>query len=331
MNLSDDKHANFRYDCSCGNTVKFKSKQPGDATEPLICERCRTATLITIPERNEKYLYTRRDDITKIRCHILEVFQSYRQAMTVRQVFYRLLNKGYPKSESFYGKIQRQILEMRLQGVLPFPFVVDNSRSVMRPDTYSGLEQALQETKIFYRRSLWDNTDVRVEVWLEKRALAGVFADITHQYDVELYPVGGFPSVTLVQEAAMQILNRDQHTHIYFFTDYDPSGVKLAEGIQKRMKEFGVTHKATFHYEALTRGQINEYDLPTRPTKNSKHSKNWNDDSVELDALDPEVLQSMVERCIKSHIDPGHLHRMEITEQAEKETLETIINNLGQA
>jgi hypothetical protein len=45
-----------------------------------------------------------------------------------------------------------------------------------KPTTYGSVEDALRQTAGLYRRRLWDHSDVAVEVWLEKEALAGVLA-----------------------------------------------------------------------------------------------------------------------------------------------------------
>ena len=51
---------------------------------------------------------------------------------------------------------------------------------------------------------------------------------------------------------------------------------------------------------ALTQEQVAEWDLPTRPTKPSMHSKKWEGgDSVELDAIPPQQLQELVAEAIE--------------------------------
>ena len=37
---------------------------------------------------------------------------------------------------------------------------------------------------VAYRRAIWDDQDVYVEIWLEKDALAGVVYDETEKWDV---------------------------------------------------------------------------------------------------------------------------------------------------
>ena len=70
-----------------------------------------------------------------------------------------------------------------------------------KPDTYSTIEEALEASARYYRRSLWVDSEDRVEVWCEKDALAGVLYPVTSEYDVPLMVTRGFSSETFAYEA----------------------------------------------------------------------------------------------------------------------------------
>lgn len=320
----------FNFKCSCGRSIDFESNQPGGSLEPVIC-KCYKPHNLKLPEFEGKHQYQMREKTRQLREHIISVYQSYRDVMTVRQMFYRLLNFGYDKTERFYSKVQRQMQEMRLSGALPFELVADNTRSFYKPRTYRGLESMLQETKHFYRRDLWDQAACNVEIWLEKEALRGVFNKITNEYDVPLFVSRGFSSLSFVYDSATEIKHRNKPTYVYLFTDHDPSGIDVAKSIEKRFKEFGAGENGRFQRIGLTSQQIQEYNLPERPTKKGTHSKNFKGKSVELDAMEPRDLRALVEGCILRHIDQQTLDNLKRVEELEKETLDTIINNLGHA
>ncbi len=115
--------------------------------------------------------------------------------MTVRQVFYRLVTLNViDKTEAEYkSTVCRLLTDMRRNGKLPYQWIADNTRWMRKPTSYSNLEQAVQETAQFYRRRLWDDQGVYVEVWLEKDALSGVLYPITAKYDVPLMVTRGYP------------------------------------------------------------------------------------------------------------------------------------------
>ena len=124
--------------------------------------------------------------------------------MTVRQVFYRLVSLGViEKTENEYkSTVCRLLTDMRRGGDVPYRWIADNTRWMRKPATYSNLEQAIQETAQFYRRRLWDDQEVYVEIWLEKDALSGVLYPITAKYDVPLMVTRGYPSLSFLHSAA---------------------------------------------------------------------------------------------------------------------------------
>lgn len=92
-----------------------------------------------------------------------------------------------------------------------------------------------------------------------------------------------------------------------------------ADKIEETLIKFGVS--VFFERIAITPEQIKEYNLPTRPTKQSKHIRDFEGESVEVDAMAPEVLQNIVRSHIEKHIDQNELTRLKGIEQAERETL----------
>src|SRR5262249_34644442 len=123
---------------------------------------------------------------------------------TVRQVFYQAVVKGLiDKTEAAYkGIVCRLLAVMRRDGVLPFDWLSDNTRWMRKPDSYRSLASALRSTQEWYRRDLWDEQDVYVEVWLEKEAMAGVLAEVTEEWDVPLMVTRGYPSMSFLYSAA---------------------------------------------------------------------------------------------------------------------------------
>ncbi len=63
---------------------------------------------------------------------------------------------------------------MRRPGRVPYGWIVDGTRWMHKPRSWSSLEQALENTGAAYRRAVWDEQDARVEIWLEKQGLSGL-------------------------------------------------------------------------------------------------------------------------------------------------------------
>jgi hypothetical protein len=158
--------------------------------------------------------------------------------MTVRQVFYQATVRNLvEKSEAGYTKVQTDLVQMRRSGALPYDWLADNTRWQRKPRTFDSIEEALQNTAKFYRKSLWADADCYVEIWLEKDALSGVIYPVTSMYDVPLMVARGYASLSFLHTAAEYIASLDVPTYIYHLGDFDPSGVNAGEKIEQTLRE----------------------------------------------------------------------------------------------
>jgi hypothetical protein len=242
------------------------------------------------------------------------------QPMTVRQVFYQAtIHRIVEKEESGYRKVQRNLVEMRKSGWMPYGWIVDNIRSRRKPRSYGSPEHAIMETAKFYRKDLWANADCYVEIWLEKDALSGVIDGVTARYDVPLMVARGYSSITFTYEAAEFIGNLDVPVFIYHLGDFDPSGVDAGKKIERDLRAFAPNAEIHFERLAVNPDQINAWNLPSRPTKQSdSRAKNFGDISVELDAIVPDDLRWLVEEAIQRHLPPEQLKILKAAEEDER-------------
>jgi hypothetical protein len=252
--------------------------------------------------------------------------------VTVRQVFYRMVSAGLvDKREAEYkNTVARLLVEMRKDGELPYRWIADNTRWVRVPTTYSSLGEALRATAAAYRRSLWASRPERVEVWCEKEALAGVLVEETRTWQVPLYVVRGYASLSYLWEAAQETKAVGKPTRIYYFGDHDPSGLDIERVVRERLEEFAPDVDLTVTRAAVTPEQIEGWGLPTRPTKRSdSRAKGFNGGSVELDAIMPRQLRALTRDCIERHVDPWELDALQRTEEEERSVLASVADVYG--
>ena len=124
--------------------------------------------------------------------------------------------------------------------------------------------------------------------------------------------------------AAENMEAEDRPCFIYHFGDYDPSGVNAAEKIEETLNELAPTAEIYFERIAVTPEQICDVDLPTRPTKTTdSRAKSWGggDESVELDAIEPDTLRELVREAIEQHLPADELERLREIEAAERESM----------
>ena len=331
MITTDKNIERYNFTCDCGKQMDIASNQPGGDSFPVICS-CFDAHNLFIPEnKTGRYLYNLREDTRQIREGIISIYQDIRRKMTVRQVFYQAVGKGIiPKDENKgYNLIQRNLLEMRRLGHLPYSFVVDVSRRFMKPTSYNGLDDALDSWMEFYRQDVWARQSEHIEIWLEKEALGSIFFEVTSKYDVPLFLARGFSSESFLYEAAEMIKEIGKPTTVYFFSDYDPSGVALCNQVKTILPRFGANIE--FIRAALEPWQVEHFELPTRPTKKTTHSRGFKGESVELDALHPDILHNLIEDVIHNHISEKDLKNIEMEEKVQRKTIADIRNNLMQA
>jgi hypothetical protein len=254
--------------------------------------------------------------------------------MTVRQVFYQATVRGLvPKTERGYAIVQHDLTIMRRAGELRYDWLADNTRWQRKPETYDGIEAALEATAAFYRKDLWAHADRYVEVWLEKDALSGVIYPVTSLYDVPLMVARGYASLSFLHSAASFIAELEVPAFIYHCGDFDPSGVNAGEKIEETLREMAPYADITFERLAVNPDQIAAWNLPTRPTKQTdSRAKGFGTESVELDAIEPNRLRGIVEDAIQQHLPADQLAVLEAAEESERAILRDMIGRLnGQA
>lgn len=266
-------------------------------------------------------------DMASLRDDLFNLAEEY-QPLTIRQLFYRAVAASViDKTQNDYNNVVVRLMgQMREEGRVPFEWIVDNTRWMRKPSTYSGLESMLYHAQHTYRRSIWDDQEAYVEIWCESDSIAGVLGNVTMEYDVPLMPCGGQPSKSFVYSGAGGIAASQRPSFIYYFGDYDKSGVEISNRIERDMRRY-LPKDAEFIFErvAINQSQIEELNLPTRPPKSSKGGFT---ETVELEAMTTEQLHGICRDCIERHIDFEMLDKLRLVESLERETLGRILNTL---
>lgn len=258
------------------------------------------------------------------------------QPLTVRQLFYRLVVIGaIIKTQAEYkSNVCRLVGKMREEGDLPWHWIVDETRWQRKPESWCSLSKMLEYQQDFYRRDLWNDQGVYVEIWCESDSAAGVLYPITSKWDVPLMAARGFSSKTFLYNAAQTLRFRDecfQPCHVAYFGDHDPSGVHIDRDIRNKLTQYGAGD-FTFERVAVTPEQIVAWELPGSPPKKSdSRARKFKGEAVEIESIAPGDLRQLCEDYITGFINEDRLHRSQTVESTEKDTLATIIENMGGA
>lgn len=273
----------------------------------------------------------------------LEVLAEYSDVITIRQLYYRLVARGMTNDLNHYKRVV-SAMTARWVGDIEFEAFINRQRSTFGETKATPVEldaeidKGKQQVKAWmeaYHLHRWENQPEYVEVWIEKKALQGVFEHPCSMYDVGLAPCKGYPSLTFLNEAHDRFADaesRGQNVIIIYFGDYDPSGEDIPRSIEKNISRMG--SDVEIERIALLPQQIEEMGLPSAPAKaTDSRSRTWEGEGVvELDAVEPRTLTRMGEEAIKRHFDESLYVGLQEREEGERESyqmaLKEFVNEL---
>lgn len=253
--------------------------------------------------------------------------------VTLRGVYYRVVSAGaVEKTENGYRLVGRQVLKLRRSGRLPYHHITDGTRWIVKPNTWSDVDEMLNDAAASYRRALWRDQDVEVHVFTEKDAISGVIGPVTDKWDVPLGVLRGYASESFCYSMAQAVMAAGKPVHVYQLGDHDPSGLDAWRDFQTKVTGFvGSRHwPVVFKRIAVTPDQIRDFGLPTRPTKASdSRARSFDGESVEVDAIPPTVMRQLLDDAITQHIDPEAYRLHQIAERSERDVLNRMIGGRG--
>lgn len=236
------------------------------------------------------------------------------------------------------------MIDARWDGIIEFDVFSDLDR-VMVGETEA--EETLVENKIesakwqveawmtHYRKNRWENQPYYPEIFIEKKALQGVFEKLCAEWNIALGACKGYPSLTFLYEAEKRFSRAERDGKkpiIIYFGDYDPSGEDIPRSIEDNMKRLGTDVEV--RRIALMEDQVRKWHLPPAPAKDTDtRTANWNGiGQVELDAVRPEKLMVLLQSAIEDIFDNDLYEELKATEEMEavryRKELKEFINDL---
>jgi len=266
-------------------------------------------------------------EIEQLELQIYEVLAED-HPQSVRHVFYRMTDPRLPvpieKSERGYIQVQQRCTVMRRAGKLPYGWFSDMSRRGYFTDTYSNASDFVMQMQGLYRADLWRDAECRCEVWVESRSIAGVLLRDCDELAVDLYPCGGFPSMTFVYEAAQannQIYD-DRPLIVFYVGDYDPAGVLIDRKLEQELRRhLRPDIELQFTRLAINPDQIDAYSLPAKPRKEKDRRALHVEHTVEAEAMPARILRFIVKNAIENLLPANALKVAKIAEESERNQL----------
>ena len=227
--------------------------------------------------------------------------------LTLRQLYYQFVSRDLiPNRQSEYKRLGDIVNDARLAGLVDWEAIVDRTRSIRALPHWSDPAAIVRAAAASFAVEKWAEQPQRVEVWIEKDALVGVFEPVCQELDVPLFSCRGYTSQSEVWGAAQRLeayLQADQDVVILHFGDHDPSGLDMTRDIEERLTLFLFHDWVRFEAErfdympreeliarlemerensragwdqrldvrrmALTWGQVEQYQPPPNPAKST--------------------------------------------------------------
>lgn len=242
---------------------------------------------------------------------IIEEYEEMGLSLTLRQLYYQFVSRDLLENlVENYKRLGDIISSARLAGLVDWNAIEDRTRNLVSSPHWGSPSSIIKACVDQYRIDRWDNQEHRVEVWIEKEALAGVFSEACDDLDVSFFACRGYTSQSEMYVAGKRLATyayKGQTPVILHFGDHDPSGIDMTRDVQERLEMFA-KGPVLVHRIALNRDQIDRYKPPPNPAKTkdprfADYKKKFGEKSWELDALDPRTMKKLIEAHVDQYRD----------------------------
>ncbi len=264
---------------------------------------------------------------------IIETYQAQGYSLTLRQLYYQFVSRDLiPNQVKEYKRLGSVINDARMAGLIDWDAIEDRTRNLQSVGTWDSPDEIVGAVAQQFKLDLWADQPHRVEVWIEKEALAGVFSRVCTELRVPFFSCRGYTSQSEMWAAGRRLMRYRRHLKqvplILHFGDHDPSGIDMTRDIVDRLALFA-GGEIKVDRLALNMPQIEEYEPPPNPAKDTdsrfaQYLDVYGDESWELDALEPDVLAGLVREAVVSVRDKRKWNAAVEREQAHRKTLKAV-------
>jgi hypothetical protein len=249
----------------------------------------------------------------------------------IRGCFYQCVSRTIlDKIEKNVQLVQRRLLILRRTGRVPYSYISDPASDPIWYRSYNSVQDFAQDVNNLYRSNYWRIAESWPIIVVEKLGLVGVLAPVTEKWGVPLFSCGGQQSETLIYRIGYLIARRGKPCNVWVLSDFDAAGDCIYETFRWGSKDapggiyrFTENVPVSVNRLALTVEQIEYWALPTRPAnikdkRSKKFIDKYGDRAVELDALAPDTLRSLVDQAIAWDMPPETLAQFQTIEEEER-------------
>ena len=241
-----------------------------------------------------------------------------------------------------YKRLGCLITDGRMAGLLDWEVLVDQGRSSSVISGWDDPAQIIESSADNFYINKWEDQPYHIEVMVEKDALSGILEPVCDRLQVGFSANKGYSSSSHLyrvgQRMKEKIFDQGKNCVVIYLGDHDPSGIDMTRDIDDRIRLFASANWGEQPTEyalkveriALNMPQISLYNPPPNPAKETdsryaKYAAEHGEDSWELDALDPALLDSLVEDKVLEYRDEFLWEQAEEKEQGMKNEIQEFI------
>jgi hypothetical protein len=216
-----------------------------------------------------------------------------------RFLFYELVTQGIISKHPTGKRRADQdmidaLTDLRESGQVPWNWIVDETRSL---DDYTGagsIRDWVLEQLEFARLAPWEANPPLVLT--ESRSLAGVLRNLAYEFAIRIAPTNGQTAGFLHTKVAPRVHAR---TRVLYLGDYDLAGNDI-EANSRRVLEEVVDCELDWRRVALTRQQVDLYNLPIIQKTDRRFNDGGVHDAVETEALSQALIVQILHDELES-------------------------------
>lgn len=296
---------------------------------------------------------------------IIEEYEAMGYILTLRQLYYQFVARDLiANKQSEYKRLGSIINDGRMAGLISWESLEDRTRNVQTNPHWSNPKSIIETAYHSYARDKWAGQNYYLEVWIEKDALLGVIEETCKNLDVSHFSCRGYTSQSEAWGAGQRMLTAIQEGKqpvVIHMGDHDPSGIDMTFDIWKRLNLFVgdacydwndistsiprerammMDYFDIYGHEgviveriALNWAQVNDLNPPPNPAKLTDsriktYANLFGNTSWELDAIDPPMLNSILESKITGYRDDDLWDAAVHRQEEERESIKALMDNL---
>lgn len=252
---------------------------------------------------------------------------------TVRGVAYQLFTRDLIENmgDKCVRNVSRMIVIAREKGIIPWEWIVDETRQEERVSSWNGLGDFGETVVRGYRKDFWQHQDSWIKVFSEKATVGGIVRPILDEFAVGFQVLHGFGSATSLHDVAEESLTGERYLEILYIGDFDPSGMHMSEvDLPGRVEKYGgvvdITRIALTWADCTDALSPFSVETKSRDPRYAWFKRNYGARCWELDAMNPNDLRRRLRNEITRRLDLDAWAHCQTTEAAERESLNAYVN-----